>query len=46
MVLAGQFQMDSARQDWVHEHAETGDPLAAFSVQGMRETFRENLPRF
>jgi hypothetical protein len=26
-----------ARQDWVHEHAETGKPLAAYKLHGARE---------
>ncbi len=44
--FAGMVLMDRARQDWVHEYAETGTPFAARTLQGARGQFGRQSPLF
>jgi hypothetical protein len=44
--FAGPVWMDRARQDRVHEYAETGRPFAARTLQGARGQFGRQIPRF
>ncbi len=44
--FAGMVPMDRARQDWVHEYAETGRSFAARTLQGARGQFGRQIPRF